>query len=461
MIQAANGREGLRILLVDDEPALRHTVSRILAEEGHIVQCASDGADAIAKSGEFDPALIITDLRMPRMDGFAFLEKYQSDGGAAPVIVMTAYGDVDTAMEALNRGAYDYLGKPFRAEEVVLVVSKAIERERLRARVLTLERQLGAMSNGGSIVGDSGALRGVIALARKVARYPSTVLLHGESGTGKELMARLIHDESPRSNGPFIAVNCGAIPESLLESELFGHVAGAFSGAIADRAGLFVEADGGTLLLDEIGELPALLQVKLLRALQENEVRAVGGTGTRQVNLRVLAATNRDLAVEVAAHRFREDLFYRLNVVSITLPPLRERAEDIPALVRFFVDRNASRLGMEPTAASPRALAALAAYHWPGNVRELENAVERAMLLAGGETIEADHLPDAILNRVAPHVAVSNANLSVKQRLPALERELIEAALLRTGGNRTRAARMLELSHRALLYKIREYGIGM
>jgi two-component system response regulator AtoC len=319
------------------------------------------------------------------------------------------------------------------------------------------------MRGSGGIVGRSAAVRTALDVARKVARHPSTVLVTGESGTGKELVARLIHDASPRAGAAFVAVNCGAIPEALLESELFGHVKGAFTGASTDKPGLFEEADGGTLFLDEIGELPAPLQVKLLRALQEGEVRRVGATDARVVDVRVIAATARDLQTEVAASRFRSDLYYRINVVSIRLPALRERKEDIPELARHFLDLYNQRLGLQVQRISAVAMRRLVEHAWPGNVRELENVIERALVLASGASIDAEQLPDAlgaISANGAGGVPPSNDDLSVKRRIPELESELIRRALERTGGNRTRAAQLLDLSHRALLYKIRQYGIG-
>jgi two-component system response regulator AtoC len=302
-------------------------------------------------------------------------------------------------------------------------------------------------------------MQDVLALARKVAPHPSTVLITGESGTGKELIARAVHRWSPRADHAFVAVNCGAIPEALLESELFGHVKGSFTGATADKDGLFEEADAGTLLLDEIGELPASLQVKLLRVLQDGEIRRVGATTSRRVDVRVLAATNRDLAQEVERGRFRADLFYRINVVTLSIAPLRERAEDIAPLVEHFVGRHAERLGVPVPEISLAALRALEQHLWPGNARELENAVERALVLSGGARVEAEHLPSTVSSR-APVALAPAEDLSVKRQTARLERELIQRALERTRGNRTRAAQLLELSHRALLYKIRNYGLG-
>jgi two-component system, NtrC family, response regulator AtoC len=450
----------MRILIVDDEPALRHTISVILHEEGHEVTSATDGEDALAKLAAAPPDLILCDVRMPTMDGMTFLERHAASGGTALVVMMSAYGDADTAIAAMQRGAYDWIQKPFRAEEIVLVVRKAMEREGLRAEVKRLEGELSSLRpSGDAIVGRSAVMRTALEVARKVARHPATVLITGESGTGKELVARLIHRESPRADGPFVAVNCGAIPEALLESELFGHEKGAFTGATRDKPGLFEEAHDGTLLLDEIGELPSALQVKLLRALQEGEVRRVGATVPTAFDVRVIAATNRDLQADVASGRFRGDLFYRINVVAIALPPLRERPEDVPELARFFLERHAARMGLTARGISPAAMRTLAEHSWPGNVRELEHAIERALVMTGGDAIEPSDLPSPVRSS-GGHATVTDGTLSVKRQTTELEKALIRRALDHTRGNRTRAARLLELSHRALLYKIREYGLG-
>ena len=451
----------MKILVIDDELGLRHTLSVILAEEGHDVTVASTGVAGLAAAELDPPDLVLCDVRMPEMDGFEFLDGYKSSGGRALVIMMSAYGDDDATVEAIRRGAYDFIVKPFRADQVILVVRKAIEREGLRHQVEQLTDALTILRGPGELVGRSAAIRQVITLANKVAPHPSTVLVTGESGTGKELVARLVHSASPRANGSFVAVNCGAIPEALLESELFGHVQGAFTGASTERRGLFEEASGGTLFLDEIGELPQPLQVKLLRALQEGEVRPVGDNQSRNVDVRLVAATSRDLEAEIAANRFRSDLFYRINVLRIHLPPLRDRREDIPDLTQHFVMVFKRRLGLPTSTVSPAAMKLLMEYPWPGNVRELENVVERALVLAEGRGIDIEHLPQAVRAPSAASSAVpEHLDLSVKRHTEALERSLIARALERTGGNRTRAAKLLDLSHRALLYKIRDYGIG-
>jgi two-component system response regulator AtoC len=449
----------VKILIVDDEPALRHTLSLILAEDDHDTATASDGDAALATLAEHDVDLVLCDLRMPKVSGLEFIDRYQAAGGHALIVAMSAYGDADTAIAAMERGAYDYIQKPFRAEEVSLVVRKAAEREKLRARVQRLEEELSAIRGGARIIGHSPPFRAALDVARKVARHPSTVLITGESGTGKELVARLIHDASPRAGAAFVAVNCGAIPEALLESELFGHVKGAFTGASAEKAGLFEEAHGGTLFLDEIGELPSSLQVKLLRALQEGEVRRVGATAARSVDVRVVTATNRDLTKDVQAGRFREDLYYRVNVVALHLPALRERREDIAELALHFLERYNTRLGLSVRRIAPAAMRLLADYGWPGNVRELEHTIERSLVLADDATITVDELPEHVRSAQA-RPPQAEGDLSIKRQTEELERSLIRRALERTGGNRTRAAQLLDLSHRALLYKIRDYGLG-
>jgi two-component system, NtrC family, response regulator AtoC len=450
----------MNILIVDDELGLRHTLSLILEAEGHRVRAASDAAMAFDLLAAEPADVILCDVRMPGLDGLGFLDRYKADGGAALVIMMSAYGDDEAAIAAIQRGAYDFIAKPFRADQVLLVVRKAIEREQLQRTVAQLHETVTALRAPSGIVGRSPQLAAALGLAEKVARHPSTVLITGESGTGKELVARYVHRASPRAGAPFVAVNCGAIPEALLESELFGHTKGAFTGATSDRDGLFAEADGGTLFLDELGELPMPLQVKLLRALQEGEVRRVGDNVARPVDVRLVAATARDLEADVAEGKFRSDLYYRVNVMRIHLPALRDRTEDVPELVRHFIERFNRRLGLQVEGATAATMRTLMDYPWPGNVRELENVIERAMVLAEGPQLGVEQLPGLLAAPSAASAAVSSLDLSVKRRTEELERTLIAAALERTRGNRTRAAKLLDLSHRALLYKIREYGIG-
>jgi DNA-binding NtrC family response regulator len=448
-----------RVLVIDDEAGLRHTLLLILRDEGYRVTVADDGESGLRTALAEQPDLILCDIRMPRVGGLDFLQRYLEGGGTGLVIMMSAYGALETAVEAMRRGAYDYISKPFNADEVLLTLRKAEEREQLRREVARLKREVGEVEGFEGVVGTSAAMREVMELAMRVAPFPSTVLLTGESGSGKEAVARAVHRASPRRDRGFVAVNCGAIPENLLESELFGHEKGAFTGADRAREGVFEEADGGTLFLDEIGELSVQLQVKLLRVLQERVIRRVGGSGERPVDVRVLAATARDLVEQVKAGKFRDDLYYRINVVQIHIPPLRTRPEDIPLLAEHFLRRHAERLQV-PTPGLPRSLLpVLAAYSWPGNVRELENVLERALILSGGE-IGVEHLPPHVRSgKQLFDVRDDEGDLSVKRRLPALEKTLIARALERCNGNRTRAAELLDLSVRALSYKIHDYGL--
>ncbi len=448
------------ILVVDDDPAMRHLLSVILTDHGWEARAVSSGQDALKELEARDHDLLLTDVRMPGMDGLALLREVQRLRPDLTVIVMSAYGAQDAAIAAMKAGAYDYFSKPFRRDEVVLVLRKAEERERLARENRRLRSELAEGRGPSNLVGSSEVMQEVLRQIRKVAPQKTTVLVTGESGTGKELVARGLHELSPRAAFPFVAVNCGAIPAELIESELFGHVRGAFTDATRTKKGLLEEADGGTLFLDEIGELPLPLQVKLLRFLEDGEVRPVGDVRARRVDVRVIAATGRDLRRAAAAGQFREDLLYRLDVVGVRLPPLRERPEDIPALAGHFLARY-SRLRPELPAMSlsDDAREALAAHRWPGNVRELEHALERAVVLAEGPVIREEDLPEAV--RAPPAAAASRVHgtLSIKREARALEEQLIRAALERTGGNRTRAAELLELSYRALLYKIKDYGI--
>lgn len=451
----------MNVLIIDDEPGLRQTVSLILADEGYEVSAASDGEEGFARALDLVPDIILCDVRMPRLGGIEFLEKYREANGTAMVIVMTAYGGMELAIQAMKKGAYDYLPKPFSPDQLVLTLKKAEERESLRREVTRLRQEVGIERRYREIVVKSPAMIKALEIASKVAKHPSSVLITGESGTGKELIARLIHDESDRARGPFIPVNCGAIPENLLESELFGYVRGAFTGADREKPGLFEAASGGTLLLDEIGDMPSTLQIKLLRVLQESEVRRLGDTRMRAVDVRVLAATNKDLDEEIREGAFRRDLYYRIAVVPIHLVPLRQRRDEIPLLVHHFIDQYNKKLKLDIRGIDPGAMRLLLEYPWPGNVRELENTIERALVLTDGDKITPDDLSTQIASPVgaldSPDLA--DDELSVKKHSAVLERRLIKQALERTGGNKTRAADLLELSSRALLYKIREYGL--
>ncbi len=397
---------------------------------------------------------------MPRMGGLDLLVALKAKQHPATVIVMSAYGNVDLAIEAMKAGAYDYVAKPFKPDEVLLALRKAEEREALRRENRALKEQIQKDNQFESILAKSHEMVAIFRTISKVADFKTTVLITGESGTGKELVARAVHGRSSRKVAPFVAINCGAIPENLLESELFGHRKGAFTDANADRRGLFEEAHGGTLFLDEIGELPLNLQVKLLRVLQEEHIRRLGDTKDVKVDVRIIAATHRDLQADVKAGRFREDLFYRIHVLSIHIPPLRDRREDVGLLVDHFLERNNARLGTNIRGMSTDVRKLLLEYAWPGNVRELENTIERAMVLAESEVLQAADLPDRIRDALDPvQVQLASGELSIKKTTSAIEEILIRRALQKTKGNRTRAADLLEISHRALLYKIKDYKI--
>ena len=440
------------VLVVDDEPGLRQSLGLLLADAGYTVTAEQDGKRALERALTEPFDVILCDVRMPEMDGLTFLRNYRAKGGSALVIMMSAYGGEDAAIAAMKEGAYDYLPKPFRPDEVVLTLRKAEERERLRQEVAGLRAQLAGGPAERGLIAESGPMRQALALVARVAEHNTTVLITGESGTGKEVIARAIHRASPRATRGFVAINCAAIPESLLESELFGHVRGAFTGASGDKVGLFEQASGGTLLLDEIGELPLGLQAKLLRVLQESEIRRVGDERTRRVDVRVLAATARDLAAEVKAGRFREDVFYRLNVVSIELPPLRERHEDIAPLARHFAARLEKRLG-HPLTLSDGAVTWLQGQPWPGNVRELENAIERAAVLSDRENLEPEDLRRGPIASPTPLDSTGGSG-SLDDAVAAAERQAITAALKATDGNRREAARRLGISLRTLFYKM-------
>ncbi|HEY2510460.1 MAG TPA: sigma-54 dependent transcriptional regulator, partial [Polyangiaceae bacterium] len=430
-----------RVLVVDDEENIRLVLRTLLRKHGYEVEVAEDGEAAQALIDTFGPDVILTDVRMPKMGGLDLLATLKAKQCAATVIVMSAYGNIDLALEAMKAGAYDYVGKPFKPDEVVLALRKAEERESLRRENRALREQIRHESEFESILAKSPQMVEVFRTIQKIADFKTTVLVMGESGVGKELVAKAIHSRSTRKTAPFVAINCGAIPENLLESELFGHKKGAFTDATADRRGLFEEADGGTLLLDEIGELPLNLQVKLLRALQEETIRRVGDSKDIKVDVRIIAATHRDLAAEAKAGRFREDLFYRINVLPLLIPPLRVRREDINLLVDHFVARNNARLGTRIRGLAPEARKLLLDYSWPGNVRELENTVERAMVLADTEILQTSDLPERIREALDPvQVQLATGELSIKKTTAAIEEILIRRALAKTRGNRTRAA---------------------
>ena len=432
----------------------------LLRRHGYEVETASSGEEALGMVDSFGPDVVLTDVRMPKMGGLDLLSTLKAKGNEATVIVMSAYGNMDLALDAMKAGAYDYVQKPFKPDEVVLALRKAEERELLRRENRALRDEIRKEHRFEDILAKSTRMQEIFRTITKIAEYKTTVLVTGESGVGKELVARAIHRRSSRRGGPFVPVNCGAIPENLLESELFGHKKGAFTDAVHDRRGLFEEATTGTLFLDEIGELPLGLQVKLLRVLEDEKIRRVGDTRDVQVDVRIITATHRDLQAETKAGRFREDLFYRLNVLPIHCPPLRERRDDIPLLIDHFVAKNNTRLGTSIRGLDTETRRLLYEYGWPGNVRELENTIERAMVLSEGEQIIAADLPERIREARDPvQVQLASGELSVKKTTRIIEEILIRRALQKTKGNRTRAAEVLEISHRALLYKIKDYQI--
>lgn len=449
-----------RVLVVEDEENLRLVLKTFLRRNDYEVEVAEDGEEALPMIDGFGPDFVITDVRMPRMGGMDLLAALEAKQSSATVIVMSAYGSHDMALEAIAAGAYDYVSKPFKPEELLLCLRKAEERESLRRENRALKSEIQKGAEFENILARAPQMQVIFRTIAKVSDFKTTVLVTGESGVGKELVARAIHTRSPRRGAPFVAINCGAIPENLLESELFGHKRGAFTDAVSDRLGLFEEANGGTLFLDEIGELPLSLQVKLLRVLEDGRIRRLGESSDIGVDVRIVAATHRDLMAEAKAGRFREDLFYRLNVLSIFVPPLRDRREDIPLLLDHFIARNNLRLGTKIEGVDSEARRLLYEYAWPGNVRELENTVERAMVLCETHLISAADLPERVRDVRDPvKLQLASGELSIKKTTRFIEEVLIRRALKKTKGNRTRAAELLEMSHRALLYKIKDYGL--
>ncbi|MGH7830982.1 MAG: sigma-54-dependent transcriptional regulator, partial [Candidatus Binatia bacterium] len=445
-----------RILIVDDEENLTALFKRILQKEGYEPHCACSGIEALEKLERESFDLVITDLKMPGMDGLELLQRGKAVHSAVPFVMLTAYGTIPSAVAAMREGAYDYLIKPVDTEELKLAVKKALELRRLSRELERLRRQLRLDLDFQDIVGQSKSMRAVFRLVRMVAKSNATILVQGESGTGKELIARALHQHSERSARPFVAVDCASLPESLLESELFGHMRGAFTGAVSNQKGLFEEAHGGTLFLDEIGETSPVFQLKLLRVLQEGEVRAVGSGKSIQVDVRVIAATNKNLKVEVERKNFREDLFYRLAVVPLALPPLRDRREDIPLLADHFSKKYCKKYRLEPKHLSPRALRLLLEHPWAGNVRELENVIERAILMSPGSEID----PSALLPD-QPAVQESSLSLwqAVRGTMRIVEKEKIQHALQMTRGKRAHAARLLGISRAALYKKLKLYDL--
>ena len=468
-----------QILVVDDEANLRRVLAAQLGRDGYEVHTAEDGEAGLAFLREHHIDLVITDLRMPKLGGMELLRAAMAEDATRPVVILTAHGTVDTAVEALKTGAFDYISKPFDQDEVRTVVRKALRTRDLASQDATPPEDAGAVGAARfGLIGSSGSLQEIYAIINRVADTPTTVLITGESGTGKELVAHALHTSSSRAKRPFIKVNCAAIPKTLIESELFGYERGAFTGAVGSKPGRFELATGGTLLLDEVGEIPLEMQVKLLRVLQEHEFERVGGVKTVRVDVRLVAATNRDLKRAIAAGEFREDLFYRLNVVEIPLPPLRDRRGDVPELVTFFIDKFNKRLHKQVKSVDAAATERLMQYDWPGNIRELENVIERAVLFADQPLIGVDDLlpqlgepgdeavaaaadgagaePDAAAE---PLQAGEGLKAQVKAATSRIERRLIERALGQTSGNVTHAARLLKISRKGLQLKMKELGL--
>jgi len=443
---------------------LRHALER----QGHAVIEARDQAEGLKMLQQAQPALVLSDLRLPEGDGFGVLRASKEIDPDVPVIVMTAYGSIEDAVTAMKEGALDFLAKPVDPDHLLLLVSRALEQRRLVTENLLMKEELAVRRGAPQLVGDDASLRKVFASLQRAASTDTTVLIEGESGTGKELFARSLHALSSRADAPFVAINCAAIPDTLLETELFGHEKGAFTGAVSRKPGKFEMAHRGTLFLDEIGDLPLALQAKILRALEERRFERVGGTALVTVDVRLVAATNRGLRAAVAARRFREDLFFRLSVFPITVPPLRDRGNDIPLLARYFVDRFCRDLKKKPLALSPAALDALQAYRWPGNVRELQNCIERAVILADGDSILPRHLNLSFVDTPAveeapnpwAHLDLTGALSDVTRRAVAeVERLKIREVMREADGNKGRAAEMLQISYKNLLAKLKEHAI--
>jgi DNA-binding NtrC family response regulator len=453
-------KDKLKILVVDDERGILDTLEILFRSEGFDVAVADSGLSAMEALGREKPDLVLSDIKMPGFGGLEVLNKAKELDEELPVILMTAQASLQSAVRAVNEGAYHYIQKPFSNEELLTICRRAAETRQLKVENRRLKKEIRRRerSAGNRPVGTSPPFTEALALAETVAPTDSTVLLSGESGTGKEVVARYIHRLSERAEKPFFSINCGALPESLLESELFGHLKGSFTGAVRDKDGLLVAASGGTLFLDEIADMSAATQVKLLRAIQEREVIPVGSTEAKPVDVRIIAASNRDLEEEIRRGSFRSDLYYRLNVIQLRLPPLRDRREDVELLARHFLERLAEREGGEPRTLAPETLEALRSYDWPGNVRELENALERAAVVAPGRTLEAAHLPERVL--LGPEARLVGDAPPPNPTMETIERAYIQWVLQAEGGNKTRAAEVLGIDPSTLYRKLNRYGLS-
>jgi len=454
-----------KILVADDEQSMREFLDIMLKKEGYKVSLASNGEEVakIVENDLFD--LVLLDIRMPKLDGISTLRKIKTSTPETIVIMITAYASADTAIKAMKEGAYDYITKPFKVEEIKLIIKNALEKKNLQKENILLKQVVRDRFHFGNIIGQSSKMAALYDLLGKVSPTKTNILITGESGTGKELVAKAIHYNSPRKEKPFVTLNCGAIPESLIESELFGHMKGAFTDAIATKKGLFEVADEGTIFLDEISELPLLMQVKLLRVLQDKEFKRVGGTEDIRVDVRIIAATNKDLEEAVKEKRFREDLFYRLNVIQIKLPPLRDRKEDIQILANHFLKKYSQELGKSISKISPEALQILLNYDYPGNVRELQNIIERAVALEGSQELTSNNLSSylseqPLLKKGPIDIEIPNEGIDLKKVVEDLERSLLMKALDRTKGIKKKAAELLHINFRSMRYRLEKYGLN-
>lgn len=448
-----------KILVVDDEPGMRDFLEIMLQKEGYAVETVPDGLRAVERVENTLFDLCIADIQMPKMNGIELLRRLGEKSPETTVIMITAFASHETAIEAMKLGAYDYITKPFKIDEIKLVIKKALDKKRLERENSRLKKELQTKYGFGNIIGRSSAIMKVFELINRVSQLKVNVLVTGESGTGKELVARAIHYSGARHGGPFVPVNCGAIPETLMESELFGFRRGAFTGAQRDKRGLFEEADKGTIFLDEIAELPLHLQVKLLRVIEEKTIRALGSTESVPVDMRIIAATNKKLEEEVSKGRFREDLFYRLNVINMVLPPLRERREDVSPLAVHFIDKYSRDMGKDVRGISPKALEILENYHYPGNVRELENIIARSVVLETSNVIRHETLPQFAETDSLDLESSLYSNAGLDTLLGSIEKKMVEKALKRTGGNKTEAAKFLGITLRSFRYRLAKHGL--
>jgi two-component system response regulator PilR (NtrC family) len=453
-----------RLLVVDDEPSMREFLEIMLAQEGYQVCAAGDGVEGLKLYRKEEPDLVLTDVKMPGMNGLDLIREIHAVDPSVPIIAITAYACADDAVRAVREGAYDYLSKPFEIEDLRIIIRNALEAQRLRRQNIELRRSIEEKYHFGEIIGKAPQMVDIFNLISRVGPSKAGVLIMGESGTGKELIAKAIHYNSPRRSKPFITINCSAIPENLLESEMFGHMKGSFTGAVANKPGLVETAHTGTLFLDEVGEIPISIQAKLLRFLQESEFRRVGDTDGKKIDVRIIAATNKKLEQEMESGGFREDLYYRLNVIRIRLPPLRDREEDIPLLVKHFLNKFAAEQGKHITKASSLALQVLCNYNYPGNVRELENIIERCVTLEQSDQLTAENLPPKLVEscgtRQRTHdLDIPPDGIDLNKTLESMEKKLIARALEMTGWNRSRAARLLGISFRSLRYRLLKLGM--